>query len=136
MDKILRQHPTIALFGESEKGEYHTPYFCNNLENLVDQLGNPPEESRGLHLAIQTILYEHPLIFFRVREEGFSFQDYYWGFHHLEKESLMSRTSAVCVPGVGDSEIIHSLTTICVKYHNILITTEADLYDYLHDRLL
>ncbi|MES2122361.1 MAG: hypothetical protein V4492_06245, partial [Chlamydiota bacterium] len=62
----------IFLFGEAEKGDYCTPFVCKSLPQLADTFGNPPEESRGLMYAVQAILYERELIYFRVKEEGFS----------------------------------------------------------------
>lgn len=70
---------TMALFGEAEKGEYRLPYVCTSLEQLVDNLGNPPAQSKGLFYAIQALLYRRQLIFFRVQEEGFNLPDYLGG---------------------------------------------------------
>lgn len=122
---------TIALFGEAEKGEYHLPYLCNDLAQLVDYFGNPPEESRGLFYAIQALLYQRKLIFFRVREEGFSLSDYLEGVDLIKKNPINEEISAFCLPGVGNSEILEALTPICRQYHSILITSETDFYDYL-----
>ena len=125
-----RQH-TIAMFGESEKGEYRTAYFCQNLTDLADYLGHPPDDSRGLYFAVQALMYRHRLIFFRVQEEGYSLQDYILGLRLLENQTLIPDLSAVCLPGVGDAEIIDASTSLCLSHKSILITTEADLYDYL-----
>lgn len=124
---------TMALFGEAEKGDYRTAYFCRTLPQLVDYLGNPPPHSRGLYFAIQALLYKRHLIFFRVKEEGFSYHDYMVGVQKLEQDGLISEVSAVCIPGVGDKEIIHTVIPLCQSNHAILITTEPDLYDYLTD---
>lgn len=125
---------TIALFGEAERGEFRTAYHCQSLPQLVDYLGNPPPESRGLYYAVQALLYHHPLIFFRVKEEGFALQDYLLGLRLLETDNLINKISAICVPGVGNSEIIQILTPLCQVNHRILITTESDLYDYLTEQ--
>jgi hypothetical protein len=125
------QQHTIALFGEAEKGDYHTAYFCRTLSDLVDHLGNPPSESQGIHCAVQALMYERDLIFIRVKEEGFSAHDYMVGLRLLERQTLIPAISAVCLPGVGDEEIIDAGTMICHKYDSVLITAEADLYDYL-----
>lgn len=122
---------TIALFGEAEKGEYRFPYFCTSLAQLVDFLGNPPDESKGLFYAIQALLYHRQLIFFRVREEGFSLADYLGGVSLLKNHQIESDITAFCLPGVGDSEILEVVTPVCKEYHSILITNEADFYDYL-----
>ncbi|MGZ3633660.1 MAG: hypothetical protein ACXU9U_02540 [Parachlamydiaceae bacterium] len=121
----------IALFGETEKGEYHAAYFCTQLEELVDYFGQAPVNSQGLHYAVQALLYHHELIFFRVQEEGFSLEDYLFGVRLLEKQAIISQISAICIPGVGNREIIQATLALCAIYHSIIITTEADLYDYL-----
>lgn len=122
---------TIALFGEAERGEYKVPYFCQTMEQLLDNFGNPPKESRGIYYAIQALMYKRMLIFFRVKEEGFSYQEYLTGLHLLQKREIVPHLSAICLPGVGDQEIIQATNPICALHHTLLITNEADLYDYL-----
>lgn len=124
-------HYTVALFGEAEKGNFNTAYFCENLPQLVDYLGNPPEESKGLFYAVQALLFQRNLIFFRVEEEGFSYQDYLKGFKLLGSVELIPKISAICLPGVGDAEIIDAAIPLCERYHSIIITSEPDLYDFL-----
>lgn len=121
----------IALFGESEKGEFCTAHHCNSLPQLVDTLGHPPDESHGLHFAVQALMYDHSLIFFRVEEEGYSTEDYLKGIQLLQNEKLMTAVNALCIPGVGNNDIIDAMTQLCLRHSNILITREKDLYDYL-----
>jgi hypothetical protein len=121
----------IALFGESERGEFHTAYYCESLAQLEENLGHPPEESAGLHFAIQALLFRKDLIFFRVREEGFSMDDYLMGLSFLENQKLVPNLSAICLPGVGDSQLIEATTPVIHRHHSLLIVTEMDLYDYL-----
>ena len=64
-------------------------------------------------------------------EEGFSAADYRRGIRLLEKKELFYNLSAVCVPGVGDAELIHEISSICHLHRSILITAEKDLYDFL-----
>lgn len=125
------QNCTIALFGEAEKGDFRTAYLCHTASQLLDYVGHPPIHSRGIYYAIQALLYERLLIFFRVREEGFSYQDYFIGLRLLETEQRFKNISAFCLPGVGDAGIIEALTPICTLFHSIIITNEADFYDYL-----
>jgi hypothetical protein len=127
------EHHTVVLFGEAERGEYHIPYYCKNLNELVEFLGNPPPQTWGLYYAVQALLFQRNLIFFRVREEGYSTQDYLWGLHLLEAKQVTTSLSAICLPGVGDRCIIKTIIPICQLYHCILITNQADLYDYLMD---
>lgn len=121
----------IALFGEAEKGEYRTAHYCQSIPQLLDYFGHPPPESRGIFYAIQALLYNRGLIFFRVKEEGFSYEDYLLGLRLLQKQEMVSTLAAIYLPGVGDSEIIRAIKPICTLYHSILITNEGDFYDYL-----
>lgn len=122
---------TIALFGEAEKGEFRTAYYCQSLEQLDEFFGNPPPNSKGLYYAVQALLFKRQLIFFRVPEEGFSTQDYLSGVRLLEQQKLIPQLDAICIPGVGDPEVLNAVHPICQQYHSILITNEADFYDFL-----
>lgn len=122
---------TVALFGEAEKGEFRTPCFCSSIVQLLESFGQPPPHTQGIFYAVQALLFHHPLIFFRVREEGYSYADYMQGVETLRRKELSSGLSAICLPGVGDAEIIEALHPLCMRYHSLLITNEADLYDYL-----
>ena len=122
---------TIALFGEAERGEFKTAYFCQNLEQLNEFFGNPPESSKGLYYAVQALLFKRNLIYFRVVEEGFSIQDYLTGLNLLEQQQKIAKLDAICVPGVGDPLVLNAVQPLCEHYHSILITNEADFYDYL-----
>lgn len=122
---------SIVLFGEAEKGAFQQGYFCENLKELAELLGNPPENSLGLYYATQAILYHYALIFFRVKEEGYSIDDYLKGVEILHKSPLIHTNKAICTPGVGNPKILNSLTDLCLAYHQLLITREQDLFDYL-----
>jgi len=121
----------MALFGETEKGRFHYPYFCSSLFQLSDIFGNPPEESLGLTFAIQAIMYERQIIFFRVQEEGYSIDDYMKGIEILKNQSKIKNLCAICIPKVGNHVIINSLNPICQLYKSLIITTEKDFFDYL-----
>ncbi len=122
----------IALFGEAEKGEFCKAYPCQSLSHLLQNFGNPPPESHGLFFAIQSLMYERPLIYFRVHEEGFSIEDYLKGLKVLqEEEEAFSDLFAIGIPGVGDDIIINAVTPICSYYQGTMVITEPDLYDYL-----
>ncbi len=126
---------TVALFGEAQKGEFQTAYHCRDLEDLAMHLGEPPTaESKGLNFAIQTVLYNHSVVFFRVKEEGFSKDDYLFGLEFLKKREKFPEITALSLPGVGDPEIIAVTEPICSLYDSFLILTETDLYDFLTSR--
>lgn len=134
MDEVIgfyMRNAVIALFGEAEKGEFRIPYLCRSLPELAEHFGHPPAHSQGLFFAVQALLYHYELIFLRVKEEGFSIQDYLVGVKVLEKENIVSKVAAICLPGVGEQKIIEAVTPICTLHHNILIINELDLYDYL-----
>jgi len=121
----------IALFGEAEKGDFGTAYLLQSLSQAADYLGNPPGESKGLLCAIQSLLYRRDLLFFRVKEEGFSYTDYFYGLKLLEKQEGRIQLSAICLPGLGNPEIIREAVSLCHTFKIIMITNEPDLYDYL-----
>lgn len=122
---------TIVLFGESEKGAFKTPHILRKLPQLLDLLGNPPEESEGLFFAVQAILYNRDLIYFRVSEEGYSRPDYFTGLKYLEDREKVKKVHALCLPGVGDPQILAASETVCHLHKSLLITNQKDLYDYL-----
>lgn len=122
---------TIFLFGEAEKGDFCTPLLCRSLPQLAETFGNPPEESLGILYAVQALMYDRELIFFRVKEEGFSVSDYMRGIRLLENKESYRGLTAICMPGVGDAEIIEATNPICSLYRSLLITSEKDLYDFL-----
>jgi hypothetical protein len=122
---------TIFLFGEAEKGDFCTPLHCHSLAQLVETFGHPPGESKGILYAVQALLYERELIFYRVKEEGFSPHDYMRGLRMLSTRDIPLTLSAICMPGVGDSSIIDASQAICQVHKSFLIIDEKDLYDYL-----
>jgi len=122
---------TVALFGEAEKGELASLIFIKSLTQLNEALGHPPLESRGIHFAIQFLLYEHELIYVRVKEEGFSTKNYIKGMKLLSNTKHVSHLTAICLPGVGDSRILDASSVVCEIHQAFLVTTEQDLYDYL-----
>ena len=129
MEGFMKQ--IVVLFGEAEKGAFKTPHILGKLPQLVDLLGNPPGESEGLYFAVQTILYNRELIFFRVAEEGFSRIDYLNGLKFLEDRQKVQKVTALCLPGVGDPEILAASKSVCQAHQSFLITSQKDLYDFL-----
>jgi len=121
----------VALFGEAEKGQIAEPIKISDLGQLADYLGNPPEESVGITLAIQALLYKRDILYLRVQEEGFSTEDYLTGLRNLTNASAVKSLHAICMPGVGDATIINAASPVTEKHSSLLITTEQDLYDYL-----
>lgn len=122
----------VALFGEAQKGNFRTAYRCTSLVELSEFLGEPPsKDSRGLEFAIQALLFEREVIYFRVKEEGFSTPDYLTGLKFLLDREHCPQISAICLPGVGSGEIIEATNPVCQLWKTFLILGEQDLYDYL-----
>lgn len=121
----------VFLFGEAERGEMRTPICLRSLPAVMDQLGHPPKDSIGIDYAIQTILFNRELIFFRVQEEGFSLSDYFDGVKLLYNSGDKMSLAAICLPGVGDRTVIEALAPICQRIKSLLVISEKDLYDYL-----
>ncbi len=122
---------SIFLFGESEKGEFGRPLECRSLSQLFDVAGHPRDDSLGISYAVQSLLYGRDLLFCRVEEEGFSVRDYANGFKFLKANHLNFTLPAICLPGVGDKELIEAALEICNLNKSLLVLTEKDLYDYL-----
>jgi len=127
MDKISM----VALFGEAEKGEFIIPQLFHSVSHLHEKVGNPPPDSHGIHYAIQALLYDHSLLFFRVQEEGFSIHDYLEGLGIIKEQPPGFNLGAICTPGLGNEELIEEIASLCHTRKSILIFTETDLYDYL-----
>ncbi len=127
----MNKGPTIALFGEAERGEFETAILCTTLHELLGKLGEPPPDSLALHFAVQALHFHQKLLFYRVREEGFSSDDYLVGLKELQQAEPIFDLQAICAPGVGDHELIDKIFNVCRRHESLLITSEKDLYDYL-----
>lgn len=122
---------TLALFGASEKGQYGIPLACQSVDELSDKVGNPAKESRAIELSVQALLFEHSLYFVRVHEEGFSVDDYIFGFKEILKDKAIRQLSALALPGVGDETIIDASQSIVQTFGSLLILQENDVFDYV-----
>ncbi len=124
----------MALFGEAERGQFKTPYKCCSLDQLVDYLGAPLPNTHGIEFAVQALLFKYELIFFRVKQEGYSTDDYLYGIKYLEKNYTETTLDAIGLPGVGDYEILDATINIINRFKTLLIISEKDLYDYVTSR--
>ncbi|SGA10320.1 hypothetical protein [Chlamydia abortus] len=123
---------TIALFGEAEKGSYDTAYLCRSTTELYDHLGNGAATTKsGIALAIQALMYNYNVLYFRVREEGYCIDSYFFGLHFLNTQTTLKNITAMGLPGVGDQHIIEASKSLCRKYKSFLLFFEQDLYDLL-----
>ena len=124
--------PRVVVFGEASRGDLHTPYRPRDLLELEALLGHPPGQSLGLYFAVQTMLFERDLIYFRVEEEGYSLCDYYAGLRLLVRtQPLRQGIAAVSLPGGGAEEILEAASPLTEGDRAMLIMSERDLYDYL-----
>src|SRR5690349_23295090 len=121
----------IFLFGEAEKGHLCHPLPCRDVTELMELYGNPPPDSMGIFYAIQALLYQRGLLYFRVQEEGFSIADYKRGLHMLRNKEILEHPTAICMPGMGNAHIIHEASEVCFLFHSLFLTSEKDFYDYL-----
>ncbi|BAA98987.1 hypothetical protein [Chlamydia pneumoniae] len=120
---------TVALFGEAEKGSYDTAYFCRSLVDLHNYLGDV--SSPGITLAIKTLLSDYNVVYFRVREEGYCVDSYFFGLHFLNTQATLKNIIAIGLPGVGNQHIIEASRSLCQKHNSLLLFFDHDLYDLL-----
>lgn len=121
----------ISIFGVAEKGEYYRHLHLQSLEELFTSLGQPSEEGIGLELAIQALLYERSVLYYRVKDEGYENEAYEVGLKQLASEKTLSPVSALAIPGVGDPHILAQADQICKKEKSFLIMNQKDFYDYM-----
>lgn len=123
---------TIALFGEAEKGSYEVAYLCRSTADLYDHLGASLATAKsGIFLAIQALMYNYNVLYFRVREEGYCVDSYFFGLHFLNTQTTLKNIIAMGLPGVGDQHLIEASKSLCQKYKSFLLLFEQDLYDLL-----
>src|SRR3989344_8808919 len=116
----------IAIFSNSSNGEFNKPYVFDNLENIFLSLGIS-KKNIGIDFAVNSIFKKNKIIFFRVKEEDVSTEDYFFGFDYLKNEILS--LDAIFIPNVGSSHIIEASLKICNIFKSILIINQNDFYD-------
>ncbi len=120
----------IALFGEAQKGDFSDLVTLHSLEKLHEVFGMPPGTTQGMWFSIQFLMQNEMIYFYRVKEEGFSSHCYHQGLNVLEKQILQYPLKAICMPGVGDRDIIDRATNLCKRRSIIFLCTQSDFYDY------
>ena len=121
----------LALFAEARMGKPEAPCQIRSVDELFTLTGLPKENKSGLNWAIQALLYQVELLFFRVEEEGFSENEYFQGLNYLEKSLKKEPFQALALPGVGSLPILEKARMVCLKKKSLLIMNEEDLYDCL-----
>lgn len=117
---------TFALFGEAEKGDYNKALLCHSQEDIDLYLG---QKTPGISLATQALSHGYDVLFFRVKEEGFSIDNYVFGLHFLNTNAQTFNLVAISLLGVGDFYVIEAARSLCQKYHCFLFISDKDLYD-------
>jgi hypothetical protein len=121
----------IFIFGQAEKGVFCRPTYLKNALDLLNHFGHPPELSSGIFFAVQTLLLKKPCIFYRVEEEGYSYNDYLRGLDILKSDWQDIKLEAIGLPGVGDPLLIEKTERFCMKKRSLILVTETDLFDFL-----
>ena len=124
----------LFVFGQAQKGVLCRPTLCRSAQELFQTFGHPPEETQGILFALRAVLLNQMCIFFRVKEEGFSVQDYLLGLHILKSQWDHIQLQAIGLPGVGDIQLIEQTEIICHKKKTLLVINEQDLFDFLSNR--
>ena len=122
---------TILIFGESKEGEFHKFLFLKTLPDLAEALGEPTETGLGVHIAIQSILSNRDVLFYKVKEEGFHADHYLLGFKQLENEFHSTPLAAIALPGVSSANILELASSLCNQHRSIILFNEKDLYDLM-----
>ncbi len=122
---------TIVIFGESKGGDFQKPLLFNTLPELSQALGEPTQNSSGIHLAVQALLLNQRVLYYKVSEEGFNPDQYLLGFKLIEKYPPEKSISAALLPGVSSSEILTLAKEFSAHTGLLLLFTEKDLYDLL-----
>lgn|SRR3989338_4363988 len=120
----------ISIFGESEKGEYEKFYPIADLAEAFEILGSPPKETEALQFSLQILGASQPILFFRVKEEGFSFDSYAKGIELLKVNSGPFTIQALFMPGLSDPNLIEKAREACEKHQAVLLITDKDFQDY------
>ncbi|MBM3200844.1 MAG: hypothetical protein FJZ56_00360 [Chlamydiae bacterium] len=121
----------ISIFGVAEHGSLYEHISVKCLNDLLLTLGQPQDGSLAIEIAIQSLLYEREVLFYRVQEEGYESDAYLKGLYSLKNKSGSLLPSAIALPGVSSQEIIDEAVMICKKQSSFLIMNQKDLYDFL-----
>ncbi|MCI5051732.1 MAG: hypothetical protein MRY21_01185 [Simkaniaceae bacterium] len=127
-------HDLIALFGEAELGEFRRLIFLGSIQECCKRLGNPPSNTLGVGIAVQTLMFQRHVVYIRVNEEGYSDEDYFQGLELLKAQNSLPQLSAVCMPGVSNPLIIDEAMKVCKQERALFISLERDLYDMLTNK--
>ena len=120
----------IAIFGETEANIPKTLLLIESLPELVDKLGSPTEDGAAIHMAVQILLYERPIFFYQVSEEGINVEEYRHGFMLLQKQKPPAM-AGLALPGVSSNAILDPGVKVAKRHKALIIINEQDLYDFI-----
>lgn len=121
----------LFIFGESEKGVLCRPTLCNTIVDLFQNFGHPPEGANGLFCATQTVLMKKPCVFFRVKEEGYSLDDYLKGLDILKNDWKGVTLQGIGIFGCSDKDVIEKTERLCLQRRSLILINQSDLFDIL-----
>lgn len=120
----------ITVFGETEKGTFETFYTIQSLDEAFEKLGSPLPNTEALQFSLQILGAHQPILFYRVPEEGFSFDAYAKGLHEIRDHPDSYPIQALFMPGLSDPKLIDEAKQLCEMQKAILLITDKDFQDY------
>ena len=127
----MKRADQIVIFGKASSAKPGKFYKVKDLEQLLAKIGMPVDHTIGVHLAVQTLLYKYPVMFYPVLEEGSSKKCYEEGMKKLLKSKLSDEVIAVVMPGFGSKPVVDKALDFCAEKKCVLILNEEDFYDFL-----
>lgn len=121
---------SIVIFGESTKGEFLNLFPIRTLPDLSTFLGGPTSSGIGIHMAIQSLLFEKEVLFIKVFEEGYDLDHYSLGLKEIDRNPDLL-IDAIALPGAGSNEIVKKASLLAKKKKAFIVLTEKDLYDFM-----
>lgn len=123
----------VVIFGKTGKAKPGKFYSMTDLEELIEKIGIPLDNTVGTHLAVQTLLYNYPVLYYPVIEEGSSKKCYNSGMKALFKSKQADEVIAIVMPGFGSKPVLDLALDFCSEKKCVLILNEADYYDFLSE---
>lgn len=122
--------PGVIVFGEASRGVWGQMSSCSELLDLYQIYGEPTEGSLGLYWAIQALLKGKECLYWRVRQESLSLEDYHLGLNQLSSLSLET-WEGLFLPNMSESSVIEHAAAYCRQKQKLLLMDPLDLQDWL-----
>lgn len=122
----------IAIFGEAEIGSFKSLITLNSIPELTDKLGRPTKKGIGIHMAIQAILYDREILYYRIpNEEEPSCKEYLHGLNLLGRSTFINPLVAIALPAVNHRDILYRAKHLCHHCKILFLPNERDLYNFI-----